>query len=412
MRELVAPASAIFFNKDWIEVGTKSSLAQEISIITKIPVEVLSLRQDDEFSVAQVMSWAANRQTTRVEDMGYCLLGLFGVNMPMIYGEGEKAFLRLQHEITKGSTDQSLFVWSAFQRPGGYRGPFAPLPIDFARCGSVVQTRDGGNSEFFLTNKGLRIEVMLAPYQDEENAFTAYFECAELANRRCRLGIRLHKVAHDQYFRKSPGEVFTPPRSRSGRLDADRTTIYISQPIDISNISRWTNSLSTFSRGGNFTFIVPKNSQGKRKDGFLNVGEAHYAHLDFNLFRSFFLPKAMYTSGQYSVTHILQGGSAFKFEHENNLALQFIVVFRVTEHPHLWSNIELGRYSNGNLDAIVQSYFGDGERPLGSRYHGLVDDHIRDRATLPLDDGSVVSLALKKVLISGETQYMVNITIN
>jgi len=63
-------------------------------------------------SVAQKMFWASNRKTTRKEDMAYCLLGLFDINMPLLYGEGEKAFLRLQEHIAATSTDHSLFAWS------------------------------------------------------------------------------------------------------------------------------------------------------------------------------------------------------------------------------------------------------------------------------------------------------------
>lgn len=86
LQELLAPDSAIFFNNEWREVGTKSSLAEQISIVTKIPTQVLLRKEGGDlvnFSVAQIMSWDSDRQTTRVEDMGHCLLGIFGVNMPM-----------------------------------------------------------------------------------------------------------------------------------------------------------------------------------------------------------------------------------------------------------------------------------------------------------------------------------------
>jgi hypothetical protein len=59
-------------------------------------------------SVARRMSWAAKRQTTRTEDVAYCLMGIFDVNMPLLYGEGEKAFIRLQEEIIKENDDHSL----------------------------------------------------------------------------------------------------------------------------------------------------------------------------------------------------------------------------------------------------------------------------------------------------------------
>jgi hypothetical protein len=59
-------------------------------------------------SVARRMSWAARRRTTRIEGVAYCLMGIFDVNMPLLYGEGEKAFIRLQEEIIKENDDHSL----------------------------------------------------------------------------------------------------------------------------------------------------------------------------------------------------------------------------------------------------------------------------------------------------------------
>ncbi|KAH7324035.1 hypothetical protein BKA65DRAFT_407607, partial [Rhexocercosporidium sp. MPI-PUGE-AT-0058] len=98
----------VFFDNDWIDIGTKGSLEEEISEITG----------NDDFvnfeaaCVAQKMSWISKRQTTRVEDMVYCLLGLFDVNMPPLYGGGEKAFTRLQLEILKTADDESVFAWN------------------------------------------------------------------------------------------------------------------------------------------------------------------------------------------------------------------------------------------------------------------------------------------------------------
>ena len=63
-----------------------------------------------DFSVAQRMSWAATRETTRVEDKAYCLLGLFGIKMPMRYGEGVRAFERLQLEIIQTIHGHSILA--------------------------------------------------------------------------------------------------------------------------------------------------------------------------------------------------------------------------------------------------------------------------------------------------------------
>src|ERR1700712_5306798 len=114
LQELIAPFSVGGFNFLWDEIGTKRSMKKEISEITGIPPSVLDPIGNIDvknISVAQIMSWAANRETSRTEDCAYSLLGLFGVNMPMIYGEGNKAFNRLQLEIMKTSDDLSLFAW-------------------------------------------------------------------------------------------------------------------------------------------------------------------------------------------------------------------------------------------------------------------------------------------------------------
>jgi len=47
-----------------------------------------------------------------VEDEAYCLLGLFAVNMPLLYGEGHNAFRRLQIEIINSTKDQSILAWN------------------------------------------------------------------------------------------------------------------------------------------------------------------------------------------------------------------------------------------------------------------------------------------------------------
>ncbi|KAI6145882.1 heterokaryon incompatibility protein-domain-containing protein, partial [Pisolithus tinctorius] len=113
LQELIAPKKVEFFNKDWVPIGNKRRLAPVLKEITGIPYEVLRGGLGAKrLSVAQIMSWAADRKTTRVEDRAYSLMGLFGVNMPMLYGEGKKAFRRLQLEIIRESSDQSIFAWN------------------------------------------------------------------------------------------------------------------------------------------------------------------------------------------------------------------------------------------------------------------------------------------------------------
>ncbi|XXH03373.1 translation initiation factor eIF-2 beta subunit [Hypoxylon texense] len=112
LQELIAPSEVVFYSMDWHQVGTKSELAACISDITHIDQQYLIGANVQLASIAQRMSWAANRETSRDEDVAYCLLGIFDVNMPLIYGEGTKAFQRLQEEIMKAyPEDHTLFAW-------------------------------------------------------------------------------------------------------------------------------------------------------------------------------------------------------------------------------------------------------------------------------------------------------------
>ncbi|KAK3382558.1 heterokaryon incompatibility protein-domain-containing protein, partial [Lasiosphaeria ovina] len=112
LQELLAPQNLVLLSKDWIPIGTKAGLRDVLSSITGIEDEFLCGGSLDEASVAKRMSWAATRQTSRVEDMAYCLMGIFDINMPLLYGEGMKAFRRLQEEIMRSNPrDHTLFAW-------------------------------------------------------------------------------------------------------------------------------------------------------------------------------------------------------------------------------------------------------------------------------------------------------------
>ena len=104
LQELIAPHDVRFYSQDWHVLGDKHELCGLLSDITRIEIEVLEGLYDLEgVSVAKKMSWAASRQTTRSEDVAYCLLGIFNVFMPLLYGEEENAFVRLKAEIEGSS---------------------------------------------------------------------------------------------------------------------------------------------------------------------------------------------------------------------------------------------------------------------------------------------------------------------
>ncbi|KAF1930669.1 HET-domain-containing protein [Didymella exigua CBS 183.55] len=106
LQELLAPKSVEFFSKEGARLGNKDSLGHIIHKFTGIPLDAFSGRQMSEYSETERFSWADRRQTTRPEDGAYCLLGIFDIQMPLIYGEGrEKALKRLKKEIQEGAVD-------------------------------------------------------------------------------------------------------------------------------------------------------------------------------------------------------------------------------------------------------------------------------------------------------------------
>ncbi|TBU25371.1 hypothetical protein BD311DRAFT_501465 [Dichomitus squalens] len=112
LQELIAPSAVKFLSQDWIAIGTKATLGYVIEEITGIPIALLlRVKSLGDFSVAQRLSWAGQRETSRKEDKAYSLLGIFSINMPTLYGEGDRAFRRLLEEIVRRIPDQSVFAW-------------------------------------------------------------------------------------------------------------------------------------------------------------------------------------------------------------------------------------------------------------------------------------------------------------
>ncbi|KAH7925557.1 HET-domain-containing protein [Leucogyrophana mollusca] len=205
LQELIAPTVVIFFGKDWVEIGSKRSLVSVLVEITGVDKEVLL--KDNRHTVMHVsaakkMAWAAQRETTRVEDRAYSLMGLFGVHMPLIYGEEENAFVRLQSEIIRMSTDQSIFAWklsslesalfkpsfdSSFENPG--RLPLlAPSPNGFRHSTNIRNissaqlmrtlgltfTETSPQPHFTIINSGIQISL---PIKEVAGFYLAALTC-------------------------------------------------------------------------------------------------------------------------------------------------------------------------------------------------------------------------------------------
>ncbi len=182
LQELLASQRMKFFGCYWQMLGTKDFLCAPISHRTGIATNILIHKKAlNTLTIAERMSWAAKRETTRIEDRAYGLMGIFEVNMPMLYGEGEGAFMRLQEEILKRSNDQSILLWDSDEL-----GLLASSPDAFAT--HVWTPPDTSKRSFYpfnqtgfvdeiisytphevdaastLTNTGLSINLTLLPW--------------------------------------------------------------------------------------------------------------------------------------------------------------------------------------------------------------------------------------------------------
>lgn len=172
LQELIAPMKLVFLDQDWQPICSKHDRIPDIADRTRIDREVLEHgpAKLKKCSVAQRMSWAADRVASRIEDVAYSLLGLFDVNMPMLYGEREKAFIRLQEEIIRRDADQTIFAWLPPEADAESNivanSLFAPSPKTFQHCSTLAHDIKK-RKPFAINNLGLEIEVTLRPFDQE-----------------------------------------------------------------------------------------------------------------------------------------------------------------------------------------------------------------------------------------------------
>jgi hypothetical protein len=254
LQELIAPRLVRFFDQSMQFVGTKRDHAALISVTTKIPPYILLEGVEEEsICVAAKMSWAAGRQTKRKEDAAYCLLGLFNVHMPLIYGEGDQAFQRLQEEIVKRHNDITIFAWNPLGKQlhnREYIGLFAPSSADFAESFAIRPFTDVF-IEFSTTNKGvlftseirLRTDVIEQPGNGASGE--VYLFCLGIdsqcggGERQRHTGIYLRKLGPRLYCRLGNIRMASTPWKIArilSTLDVTATHILIDPMVAMTNV--------------------------------------------------------------------------------------------------------------------------------------------------------------------------------
>ncbi|KAI9150827.1 Vegetative incompatibility protein [Paramyrothecium foliicola] len=178
LQELLAPHYLVFVDREWRRIGTRENWASEIKEASRIEARYLTGFNPTDLkacSIAMRLSWASRRETTLEEDETYSLLGLFGISLPLIYGEGRwRAFNRLQRELIIHYNDDSMFAWKVDRNASSERFSQAQSgdsESQISGCGilapSIREFWDSSNirafglygCKFSMTNRGLEINA-------------------------------------------------------------------------------------------------------------------------------------------------------------------------------------------------------------------------------------------------------------
>jgi hypothetical protein len=232
LQELLAPGKVEFYDNAWNYRGHKRMLAMELYKYTGIPQDILIGGHDQIFncSVARRMSWAARRETTRVEDLAYCLLGIFDVNMPLLYGEGMKAVTRLQEEILRQHNDLTILAWISLPGPEqpaskqGFAGVLAESLAGFQYSGEI-DTFETHNQYFettSVTKRGLLVAdsavraVRPSSGSKKERQYMVSLGVWKYIACRIEVGLILNKIGPDLFTRCGLGYMWKSPPNYTG----------------------------------------------------------------------------------------------------------------------------------------------------------------------------------------------------
>ncbi|KAG2363718.1 hypothetical protein BDR07DRAFT_1403379, partial [Suillus spraguei] len=118
--EFLAPKVIRFYQSDWTPYlddhspnhKKSAAIMQELGDATGIDAQTLVAFSPGMINAREKLQWASTRFTTVEEDIAYSLFGIFGVQLPIMYGEKkQRALGRLLQEIVAESGDITALDW-------------------------------------------------------------------------------------------------------------------------------------------------------------------------------------------------------------------------------------------------------------------------------------------------------------
>lgn len=340
------------------------------------------------------MSWASNRETTRQEDIAYCLLGIFGISMPLIYGEGKNAFERLQQEIIKSSMDQSIFCWIHTPSELRWRTPFAESPTEFRECGNIIQfpeqkylalfpnTQNRISYPYSMTNVGLEIQLPVAQravYNGTAIEKVGFLNCAYMSTEGLAIiGIILVKRPNlETWFRLD------------WRFEESYEAAFKSLEVEPCLVQRLFMSNKSLGSFFNLKFRKPIHDQ---------------PHKNNIIVRYFGLDLVAECVHESSVE--VTPKKVMLFRIPESKSIKHILV--ILEKPH---STRL-KYWTSSLFTDDPDVKQEVERLIGKDGYLTAPAFEQDRRVHILDDRRCVNLAFRKILHEGIPSYLANISLS
>lgn len=303
LQELIAPGYVEFYNQRWERIGSKVGMISELSEITHIDEGVLRDRTAVmSQSVASRMAWAAERHTSRVEDRAYSLLGLFDVSMPLLYGEGSRAFTKLQEEIISRSADHSILAWQPWDEPHS-RSLFAPSPLGFRHAHKIISWSTPGIDESFqLSNKGLRISL---PTVESQGILNAVLNCREKPSNEQQEGpstrLQIALLLRPQL------QTMTVPAKKSTTTVCEVTTAINSRTKTISNLRTIERKFLPSAQWVDLLILREPVSEDSQKESLRWIQHIHFKDCTHKLVVVEAFPTEAWDAEQWTMSIVMTG---------------------------------------------------------------------------------------------------------
>lgn len=412
LQELIAPIEVMFFDASWDLSTTRRLRANDFHQWIGVDAAILlGTRPLRSYSVAQRFSWAARRNTTRIEDQAYSLLGLFGVHMPLLYGEGANALHRLQEEVLRVEQDLSILAWSVPSHTGpikieGRILPLAPSLTFFTHCDSVVsalssEQRAAESPDIVMTAHSVLLSttiIRVPNLRGKPEKLAAVLNCRYAGDVTKFIAMEIHPVSQspDEDLRRSSDILKVKCAQREFFL---RRRLVMVDPVDVAK------------HGVTRTILIhrsPPWSEPKNNLGIDTVYSHLWLRFDNQMLNTNWKTQSVFPEQHWvSETRVFDIGAAFALKYEkkrlkvgalmwvraaivlsDTMNNQLVVYFRI---QHALS------YYETKIEFRLDHYHPDSYDPLHPNFEGAATRFYEE---IQLQDGTWFMVRMRENLIT------------